>query len=402
MFAPARTSPLPAVILCSVLLGLSLLVWPHFLERWISLEWRVGDVRLAAYAVQALVVSAAVAVAVWRQQINTRVMAMFPSRRHAVFALVTTTLSLALAAAAAELICRLFDLPVRMRMPPAERVSTTFDAELGWAYRPNATVISTFGSDHRRIPSYFDEFGLRVRAPGVTHDPARPTMLFVGDSFTMGHGVTFEESFVGRLEARRDFPYQVVNLGVQAFGTDQSLLMLKRHVSRFNTKVVVYTFIDDHVARNANHDRRLLEMVAGVPGTKPLYGLTPDGALYLRKAPTALSGPPAARLPALLQIAWTRLGPRPSVPLTRALVREMRRVAEAHGARFLVLYWRGQAPEPDPRDDVLGSMDVDVLDVGTNAPSEWRTWTLPGDPHPDARAHARVAALLYSRFREGR
>ena len=97
--------------------------------------------------------------------------------------------------------------------------------------------------------------------------------------------------------------------------------MLMRHVKRFNTKIVVYTFIDDHVVRNATDDRRVLQVDdATWWGRKPLFdasGRTVPS--YLRKAPHrladhALSAP---RLWELLQIAWNRLGPRPGIPARR-------------------------------------------------------------------------------------
>jgi hypothetical protein len=306
-------------------------------------------------------------------------------------------LSVLVTLALGELACRVLDLPVQMRTPPPERIGSRYDPELGWSYPPGTTVVSRFGSDRREIPSHFDDSGLRVRHPGATHDPAAPTVLFVGDSFTMGHGVFFEESFVGRLEALAGFPYRVVNLGVQAFGTDQSLLMLQRHLHRFNAKVVVYTFIDDHIRRNATHDRRLLQVAADVPGTKPLFGLAPDGSLVLLRRPHPL--PDATpRLISLFQIARRRLGPRPSVSLTQALVREMWRVSEERGAAFLVVHWRGQEPRPTPRATVFDGMGLDVLDLGAQPPPEWRTWTIPGDPHPNSRAHAYVAQLLARRL----
>jgi hypothetical protein len=323
------------------------------------------------------------------------------SARRVVFAVLARTLSVLVALALGELGCRVLDLPVQMRTPPPERISSRYDPELGWSYPPGTTVISRFGSDRREIPSHFDDLGLRVRRPQATHDPTAPTVLFVGDSFTMGHGVLFEESFVGQLEALAGFPYRVVNLGVQAFGSDQSLLMLKRHLHRFNAKLVVYTFIDDHIRRNATHDRRLLQVAADVPGTKPLFGLAPDASLVLRRRPHLL--PDATpRLISLLQIAWLRAGlrlwPGPSVALTQALVGEMRRVSAERRAAFLVVYWRGQEPRPTPRATVFDGMGVDVLDLGAQPPPEWRTWTIPGDPHPDGRAHAYVAELLAGRL----
>jgi hypothetical protein len=400
--ASTSVSALPAMLLCVLLLALSFLVWPGFLERQISLEWRLGNMRLPAYTLQALLAGAAAVTGLLRRPINSRCVAMFPSRKHFFFALVAATMSLAVTLAALESACRLLDLPVRFRTARAEHVIAKFDSELGWAYLPNSSVVSSFGSDRRMIPSHFDELGIRVRAPGRKHDPGAPTVLLVGDSFTMGHGVVFEETFAGRLEARPDFPYQVVNLGVQAYGTDQSFLMLKRHFKRWNTKVVVYTFIEDHIVRNSNYDRRMLQVEANVAGTKPLYGLGSNGMLYLRKMPYRFADHPTTPyLWRYLEIAWNRLGPRPSIPLTLALVQEMRRFTEANGAVFLLVYWSGQGAKPTPRPLLFDSMGLEILDTGADAPADWRNWIIPGDGHPDSRAHARVAQLLYQRLREG-
>jgi hypothetical protein len=356
--------------------------------------------RRPAYALQVLLVGGALAVALARRPIGARFAARLPMRKHVLFALTTVTLSLAGTLGALEIACRILDVPVRFRAARAEHVVAKFDGELGWAYLPNYSVVSSFGSDRRMIPSHFDEFGARVRAPGFRHDPAAPTALFVGDSLTMGHGVIFEETFVGRLEAMPRVPYQIVNLGVQAFGTDQALLMLKRQFKRFKTKVVVYTFIDDHVVRNSNYDRRVLQVDANVAGTKPLFGLRPDGALYLRKAPYRLDDHPTPfRVWEALEIGWNRLGPRPSIPLTQALVEEMRRFSETNGARFMLVYWTGQEAKPAPRTTLFDAMRLDVLDVSAGAPPNWRNWTIPGDGHPDSRAHARVAELLYQRLK---
>ena len=163
-------------------------------------------------------------------------------------------------------------------MPPRTWETGWFvDAELGWTYIPNQSVVQEFGADHRKIAMHFDDMGSRVGAPGVRHDAAKPSILFVGCSFTMGHGVAYEDSFVGRLEAMPDFRLQAVNLGVQGYGTDQSLLMLKRQFARFPTRAVVYTLIDDHVNRNQNYDRRMLLPKLRFLGTKPLFGLHDDG-----------------------------------------------------------------------------------------------------------------------------
>ena len=395
-------SGLPATLLSFFLLTLSFLVWPGFLEHQLSLEWKLGNMRLPAYALQTLLAGAAAVTWLLRQPINLHCAAVFPSRKHCFFALVTATMSLAVTLGALEIACRLLDLPAQFRMAREEHITAKFDSELGWAYLPNSSVVSSFGSDRRMIPSHFDELGTRVRAPGLGHDPVAPTVLLVGDSFTMGHGVVFEETFAGRLGVMPDFPYQVVNLGVQGFGTDQSLLMLKRHFKRLNTKVVVYTLIEDHVVRNSNYDRRVLQVDANVAGTKPLFGLRPDGTLYLRKTPYRFADyPTPPHLWRYLEIAWNRLGPRPSIALTLALVQKMRRFTETNGAAFLLVYWSDQGAKPTPRAPFFDSMGLDILDTAIDAPVDWRNWIIPGDGHPDSRAHARVAQLLYQRLKEG-
>jgi len=392
-----------ATLLSGMLALLAVVIWPGFLERHISLDWRIGSVRTAAYVLQAAFAATAVVVAIARRRIGARVARWCTSPRTWGFALVTCAASVLGTLALLEGTCRVLDLPVRFRVPAAASVAATFDPEVGWAYLPNHSTVSTFGSDERKITSHFDAIGARVRAPGITHDPSTPTALFVGDSFTMGHGVTYEESFVGQLEKMEGFPYQVVDVGVQGFGTDQSLLMLERNFKRFNTKVVVYTFIEDHVVRNSNYDRRVLQENANTPGTKPLFGLRADGSLYLQKAPYRLADYPAApRLWEYLEIAWNRVGPRPSVPLTVALVNEMRRFTEANGAVFVLVYWRGQDARPTPRMSLFDGMGLNLLDTGVGAPAGWASWTIPGDPHPDARAHGRVARLLFDKLTDPR
>ena len=140
---------------------------------------------------------------------------------------------------------------------PSETALARFDPELGWSYIPNQSVVQAFGAAQREVPMYFDAIGARVGTPGTRHSSTAPTVIFVGCSLTMGHGLSWEETFSGRLEGTPGFPLQVVNLGVQAYGTDQSLLLLRGHLREFNAKVVVHTYTNDHSARNGNDDRRL-------------------------------------------------------------------------------------------------------------------------------------------------
>jgi hypothetical protein len=218
--------------------------------------------------------------------------------------------------------------------------------------------------------------------------------LFVGCSFTWGHGVTYEESFPGQIETSPAFPLQVVNLGVQGYGTDQSLLWLKQFMPRFNVKAVVYTFICDQVRRNAVVDRRVLIPGAEFIGTKPKFGLRFDGSLFQSDRPQLYQDYTYSRLWAYVQVQRFRRGPRPSLDLTRALVREMEHYVKENGAQFLLIWWND---DPDCSTNPFSGMDLNILDIAASAPSGWQKWKVPGDTHPDLRTHQFVAERLLER-----
>ena len=190
-------------------------------------------------------------------------------------------------------------------------------------------------------------------------------------------------------------------MGVEGYGTDQALLLLKRHFKRFNAKAVVYTFIDEHVARNVNYDRRVMYRYVRMLGTKPLFALRRDGTLFLEKKPVQYDQLHYSRLWATIQVVWTCWGPKPNVDLTRALAQEMRNYVESNGAAFVVVYWHQKdswwwnAPSTlGPRESAFQGMDFNLVNTAANPPADWRKWLIPGDEHPDARAHAYVAQLI--------
>jgi hypothetical protein len=232
-------------------------------------------------------------------------------------------------------------------------------------------------------------------------------VLFVGDSYTFGHGLPYEEAFEGLLESMPDFPYQVVNLGVQGYGTDQALLLLKKYIKRFNTKAVVYTYIDEAIVRNANYDRRILYRYLRILGTKPLFALRRDGTVYLEKKPIRYEDYHYSRLWACFQVVWSRWGPKRGVRLTRALVEEMRDYTECNGANFILINWYERdyhrwnpPPSLPPGETPFRGLNLNGIDTAVHPPPGWSTWLIPGDEHPDARAHAYVAGLVAQELKQ--
>jgi len=289
-------------------------------------------------------------------------------------------------------------IPYHTTWTPSETAIARFDPLLGWSYRPHLEGVQRQG-EHLR-PVVTDSHGLRVRSPAHRPDPAAPTLLLVGGSIAFGHGLSWDESLAGRLERRLGL--QVANLGVQAYGTDQALLALQRHHPRFErVEAVVYVFIDDHVLRNGVADRRLLIPFARFAGTKPRFELGRDGRPRLASAPVRYEDHVHSWLVDLVRI---RLGgalglfpPRPT-ELTGALVAEMGRIADSRRARFLVVHWRSDA---EPARTFLRQPGTELVDTGVDPPPGWERMTIPGDGHPDGRAHDHVAGLLATALAAG-
>ena len=327
MDTDARSTPsgTPPLVISALFVGLAVLFWPGILGRMISLDWRWGNLAHPARNLTLLFGVVAVVILIARRPVAAIWARIFPTRRRLLFVLASVAFSILFSLLLIEAGLRIAGLPFRMKNSPPVNAVAQFDPQIGWVYIPNKTVVQPFGPDHRPVTMNIDENGSRVAAPGVHHDPAKPSILFVGDSFMVGHGVQYEESLTGRLEAMPEFPFQAVNFAVQGYGTDQSLLMLERQFARFNTRAVVFEFIPDHLNRNENYDRRVLFPSDRFLGTKPLFGVRSDGTLYLRKPALRLENLHYSRIGAVLDILLYRYGPRVTDTLTRALVEEMRR-----------------------------------------------------------------------------
>lgn len=295
--------------------------------------------------------------------------------------------------------CRWRGIPYTVEWTPTENALAQFDSELGWVYLPNLS--KTVNEAGHQWLVYTDEDGIRVPRSGTQLDPSLPSILFIGCSFTMGHGLAYQDSFVGQFAALPGMPLQVVNLGVQAYGTDQALLALKKSLPKFRAKIIVYTFVAEHIRINGNHDRRLLYPMANLLGTKPLFALNHRGELYLAKPALRYEEYHCSYLWDALQIkVGTRLGLFPPYPkeLTQQLMLAMKKESEAAGAKFVVMNWRWT---PEDYDEIFQELDVEMLDTLTNAPPGWkqmRMWQSSGHPSDTASAHA--AQLLYNYFRD--
>jgi len=239
-------------------------------------------------------------------------------------------------------------------------------------------VVGHFHSPHMR-GRYYPQAGrtghdVTINSYGFADDErdrekTRPRIALVGDSTTECWEVDPEERPQRVLEELVDGRFEVLNLGVRGFGTDQTYILLEQVGMGFDPDIIVYTFCVNDLRDNANErakpyfrtdagDTNRL-VLSGYPiQSKPAEGSAAQEGLWryslvyrtFRRAVSRLTSiagggpePGSAELP-IEQNAELR--PYKAIydeedrrrwRVTRLLVSAMQEEASARGARFLVV-----------------------------------------------------------------
>lgn len=213
-----------------------------------------------------------------------------------------------------------------------------FDPETGWSYNNNASYYSDNVSYH------LDSHGFRVADPFHKIDFSKPRMLFIGDSITFGYGITYEDTFAAKINGLTGNKFEVVNVGVQGYGTDQTFEKLYAVIEEVKPSVIIYTFIPDHLLRNINYDRRQIFKCVAFPGTKPLYSIR-DKQLLRVLSPIEISEYDRFRLPVLLRNAYDKIRmdsikkSGSDIIVTKGLLSNIENTGEKNGASVFYIYY---------------------------------------------------------------
>jgi len=293
----------------------------------------------------------------------------------------------------------------------------TYSPVYGWTPRPSFRY-TLAGSE-----TTINRLGYRGREVAAARTPGRTRVVMLGDSITFGYGVRDGETFSAVLEAL-DPRREVVNLGVQGYGTDQELLKLEREGLAYAPDVVVLNVC---LANDLLDNAAAKSIYDGVY-PKPYFRLE-DGRLVMEAGHVALS--PPRRLALLLSqrsalfnglLDLTRVDRaryqrelagrqeaepgEPAFAVTFALVRRMDEEVRARGARFVALLY------PSLRDFIRPSRrarrfleapelrGVDVVDMRPRLEARGLTadtfsrYSLDGNLHLTAEGHRLAAAVI--------
>ncbi|HEU4525668.1 MAG TPA: SGNH/GDSL hydrolase family protein [Gemmatimonadales bacterium] len=274
-------------------------------------------------------------------------------------------------------------------VPGASPVRLVHDPQLGWRLPRNVRV--RHRTPHFDVTVALDGAGRRVPL-GEARRAGRPLAVFIGDSVTFGWGVEAEQAYP---ELRGEIAgFDVRNLGVPGYGTDQAYLALLADGLPLGPQVVVYTYC-------YNDLEETMRTVA--------YGRAKPSLRW--EAPRLLVSPASERShwfdrhSALYRTLRGRLPTRPASAdtesgqhLIRQIVAAMASATRQAGARFILLHPAHPWLELAPEERAAGSLEVDYQSALKAAPgSERRIFP---DGHPTPWAHQRIAAALAEVWRD--
>jgi hypothetical protein len=305
-------------------------------------------------------------------------------------------ISLALTLAALEVLLRIA-VPQWRNLVPQRFMTQTGDVLAGV---PNfdGRVASLFGDFD--VPLRFDARGFR-NPPDA--DPAAP-LIFVGDSFCQGWGVTDAESFATRAAAALGTPaYNYCTVGADLLD-DLRIVQAWRRPRHDGVTVLTVTFENDVLAYPDELAGAATASVQGLSRSAWSRWLMEHSAVF--DVATTL-----ARQSAVIVAAVRRLGLVSGVPIAAttdgidpiaASVRVIARIRGAVGDGPLIVLVVPPRPGQIVFNDygafvsALRAAGLDVIDPRAEGVT---ITTIPHDGHWDAATHAAIAPIVAARLR---
>ncbi len=158
------------------------------------------------------------------------------------------------------------------------------DSQLGWVNIPDASGWeSCYGECQIRVT--INSQGLRDREIPYENESGDTRVLMLGDSTTAAMQVTLEDTFVKQLESELNGSagnWEVINAGVNAYGTDNELLFYQLEGEKYDPDIV---FLNMYLANDVYNNHPTLELRYGGQSAKPYFTLNDNGELELQNFP---------------------------------------------------------------------------------------------------------------------
>lgn len=292
----------------------------------------------------------------------------------------------------------------------------TYHPVIGWWHVAGLRARLPLGGTYHTVVT--NSMGMRAsRDYSTGRAPGRTRLVFLGDSYTAGDGVSNGQRFTDLLESR--FPHlDALNFGLNGSGTDQQVLIFEHVARAFEADACVLCICVENIARNLytcfpSLDTRQARVLFR---PKPYFTLAHDGTLALHNQPVPTEVRPADAL-----VDWQYVYPHvagsadpyavygdrdgPPWKLMNALIGRL--AQQVRGRPLLVVpmpmyqhylgdlpatYWPRFAELDNPS---AGVHAVDLLPAFLRRRrAERRRFRFPDDPHYTCAAHEVVADAL--------
>ncbi|MCC6611323.1 MAG: SGNH/GDSL hydrolase family protein [Burkholderiales bacterium] len=292
---------------------------------------------------------------------------------------------------------------------------------IGWWHLPNLYARIPLGGTFHNVTT--NSVGMRsLREYPRAKPSGRRRVVFLGDSYTAGDGVSNAQRFTDLLEARHPH-LDAMNFGLNGTGTDQQVLIFETMARHYAADAYVFCICVENIARNLytcfpSFDFREQQVVYR---PKPYFELSADG-LALRNQPVTLEkrtkdalGDWRYSFPYLPgsddPYAIYAYPDRPHWQTMKAILDRF--TGAVRGKPVLIVpmpmynhYLEQHPPTYLPRfreleDRSAGVFTVDLLPAFTRRPrAEREAFRFNDDPHYTAAAHAVVADEIERAMRE--
>jgi hypothetical protein len=322
-----------------------------------------------------------------------------------VLGLVSLVLMATLTLAGAEILARLTGIrpwakaDLQIHVMPGGRLFTPHPTR-GYTQLPGTFVVTlrdgySFTMTH--LPS-----GLRITHPLATPTDTRskPEIWIMGCSFTHGWSLNDQETYPWLLQNRL-LEYEVVNYGMEGYGTLHALLQLREALTTQRPpRVVVYAYASLHDGRNTflrNRRKTIAPWNRLGPLLQPYVWLDRNGHLHSAMATVEYTEFPLMRYSAFvhfLEMTYNRLEDSwsHSHQVSQRLLLEMAELANQYHMEFIVAIIAEDARSREMLAfaQAQGLMWVDIS-VNSSRPEYTNG---PHDSHPSPLANAYYAERL--------
>jgi lysophospholipase L1-like esterase len=277
-----------------------------------------------------------------------------------------------------------------MLRTPGDTSSYAPDPDLGWKNREGQ--FDAF-DPVRNVPFRYTNWsqGRRSTADREPGDSSAPRVLFFGDSYVQGFGLSNEQTFAWVVQ--KTHPEMVVsNFGTAGYGTYQSLLAMEKHACKDCS--VFYLFNSFHERRNVG-EPDFLRIVKRVPGWSFPYVELEDGKLQAHVSEGEMVWPISRwlRLGAMAQdyyqrvTTYRRMHTQRSV--TEALLVKMNETVQASGGRFTLILFD---MKPEERGDYRQFVQARAIPfIDCNEAEMTNRSLLLSDGHPNEELNRLLA-----------